>query len=220
MMRSSNYITIANKSHMPKDAISCVRWDKTETPTHFLVSSWDGSFRIYQVHQTNSSCSFTQEFCHQTDLPITCFDFTADLTRVYLGYLNGRVASLDPKTGREESIVQLNCSPRAIVLIERGKYLCCFDVDGGVKMLDLQSAGIFECQLDLPVSCVDYDEPLFAVGFASSTVAYFDVDTLLNKRLQYQVMESKNLINAIHLNVQHRLIIVGYHDGRITYLKI
>lgn len=210
------YIQCADSNKLPKDTVSCSKWSQETNPPIFAVSSWDGTFRIYSVTPE----SFTLVYIFERDMPITAFATTPSFGTVFLGYLNGTVVVLNTQSGAENLLTEHNCPLRSIFFVEQENLVVTFDVANKMKAIVASSGQTFEHNFDFRISCVDFKDPYFAVGFLEDKYAIFNLSVFKTKSVTYAANPLKSPLSCIQLSPSSNEVLMGSYDGRVACIGV
>lgn len=212
-----NLLHVADKSTLPSDSVSCVRWMDKGNQIFFMVSSWDGTLRVYQVE----SNLFKQVFIHETEYPITAFDVNAEKGKVVYSNLTGQVNMLDLQSKSEVMIHNHGVPIRSLYLIETSQSAIAFDADKIIKGIEMRErGGTWDYGFKYTTSAVSFAAPMFAVGFMQSFFTVFQVNELRTGHPPYFPNPLNSPCSAIQLSKDGSEVTIATLDGRICRMLL
>ena len=209
--RNSEDLKIDNPSDLPRDTPSCIQWS-ADIPTVFGVSSWDCSFRMYNI---NNNGSFSQVFIAELDEPITTFEFKDD-QYAFLGTMTGNIYAVEFKTGQLNNIGCQKLPILKLVWIKERDCLVAFEAGTIVGVYDITKGQIGEVILEDEAVSVDYKSQLFAVGCANNRLALFTLSNLQQNDITTVPTQLNSKISVVNLHENGNNVLIAGYDGRIS----
>lgn len=209
-----DYIQVDDPSNLPKDSISCARWSHSAGSAFFMVSSWDGTFRIYEVTPSH----FKQIYLIEREFSITSFVMHSSNTHFFLGYVNGQVSEIDYKTTQETIMGTHSYSVRSLFYLEKENVLCSFDIGNCLKVFDKTSGSMFELHFEYRIFCVDYRAPYFVVIFSQDKLSVFEFSAIKSKIIHYHSHSLNSPISVVQIHEKNYEALFGTYDGKIGRL--
>lgn len=204
-------LKIDNPENNPRDTASHIQWNPF-MQSYFGVSSWDCTFRVYEVKNTRN---FTQVFKVDLDEPITTFEFQ-NQQYAFLGTMTGNIYALDLQTGQVQNVGCLKEPVLKLAWVKEKDILVAFETGKLISVIDVHKGQSAELQLEEEAVAVDYKNSLFAVGCANNKFGLFNSSHMQQNDMTLSNSPLNSKISCVDIHENGTYVLIGGYDGRVT----
>jgi len=182
----------------PTDTISSIAFNQENT--HFAVSSWDGSVRLYRLPYYSSpaaTCSLEKNYT--VGSPVLCCCFFNNM--LLAGLVNGHLVAVDSNNTikAHESSIKAMCNYNNQLVVTAS-------FDCTIKFWDLKSTSpVHTISLSAKVYAMDYREQFLIVALSDRSVVVYDMNNI-------------NHPTVFPTKFMYALRSVGTHKDRDTFV--
>lgn len=217
--RSPNYLS-SDANPPIKDTISWVSF-RPDNPNQVGVTSWDGTFRLFELQMNNTFSAFSQVFIDLNSLPLLCFCWVPGLPNepsVVLGAIDGSVVMLYLGSNNKEVIFTHQFAVRNLYMMDNSLLSC--DVERTMVCHGSNNdkfVHVFE--KDTTALAVDKDY-IFAATL-DTEILYGDLSSFKNKTIKrFSEPRISGEILSIFADMDKGTLVVGTNESRVIYMLI
>lgn len=135
----------SNPNILPMDTVTHTTWFDQN---NFAVSSFDGYFRLYEIHLNSQNPCFNLAFEFKYNFPLIYFTFLGNSTSVAIGTCDGKVLLLDMAKSPQSNgpnfqvINEMNEPLSKLFYFQENNSLICVDTSKTVQSINLNSGSV------------------------------------------------------------------------------
>ena len=171
-------ISLENTEENPKDSVTQILWNPFKRDS-FGVSSFDGTFRIFDLFWLSDSPSISMTCLFRYRIPLTCFAFIPESSLVLLGTANGKILLLnysDQNSPFSEDLIQLNSPILKVYFTNNSGTIVIVDMDRTVLILNYKTQEVIkEVTLNYPIQACDFNFPLLVLALSDQKLFMLDL---------------------------------------------
>lgn len=169
---------------MPNDTISSLSWHPNTSS--FGITSFDGTFRIYQINFGRNESSFLMSYVFQYKFPLLSFQFIPDNPVVFIGSCDGNILVVNYQTDQQnqvstqfEILGKHECPVFKMFWIQEMGHLLTLDTFNSVKTWDLKELKLVnDVKLNRCILDCDFVFPLLVIALNGEYIKMIDIKNL------------------------------------------
>lgn len=208
--------SIKNENNLPKDTPSKVEWISSNI---FVVSSWDGSLRFYEIANENNQIFFSQIKKITFNFPIIDFQLVYNCSLCLIGLLDGSLILLNLKNFEEKNFSKMKNPILKILANEEKGFFLCFDYSRTLEIFKIENGGSLKYEFSKTVIDADISENIITCLFEDGTFCIISLEDICDKKdieyLNNADEKAAKKLSCIKIDHKNRILIIGFSSGRI-----
>lgn len=207
---------IKNEKNLPKDTPSKVEWISANI---FVVSSWDGSLRFYEIANENNKIFFYQIKQITYKSPIIDFQFVYNYSLCLIGLLDGNLILLNLENFQEKDFSKMKNPILKILACDEKGFFLCFDFSRTLGIFKIENGDSLKYEFNKIVIDADISENIITCLFEDGNFCIVSLEDICDKKdIEYLNCSNETAakkLSCIKIDNKNQILIIGMSSGRV-----
>ena len=213
-------VSIKNENNLPRDTPSKIEWIGKN---HFAVSSWDGSFKIFELAKENSKMLFFKKKEINFKSPIIDFQFVKNCFLCLIGFLDGSLILLELSSFKEKKFSKMSNPILKILACEEANFFLVFDYSRNLEIFKINNEESLKYEFNKTIIDADISDNMIACVFEDGDFCITTLEDICEKKdLEYLNNDDERAAKkatCIRIDSQKQNLILGLASGRALIFK-